>query len=376
MAKRDFYEVLGVDRSASEAELKSAYRKLAMKLHPDRNPDDAEAERGFKEVNEAYDVLRDGDKRAAYDRYGHAAFEGAAAQGAGGFEFSGGFADIFDEMFGDFVGGGRGRRQANSRGADLRYNLDVTLEDAFAGRQTRVRVNTAISCETCQGSGAEGGAAPATCPSCHGAGKIRAQQGFFTVERSCPTCHGAGRVIDNPCRACSGAGRVEREKTLSVNIPAGVEDGTRIRVAGEGEAGLRGGPAGDLYIFVSIKPHRFFRRDSADIQCRVPIPLTTAALGGSIEVPTIDGNRARVNVPAGTQTGQQFRLRGKGMSVLRSNARGDMYVQAQVETPVNLTKQQRELLRQFDEAGGGRSHSPEAEGFFTKVKELWDDFRE
>jgi molecular chaperone DnaJ len=376
MAKRDYYEVLGVDRSADESEMKSSYRKLAMKLHPDRNPDDADAERGFKEVNEAYDVLRNQDKRAAYDRYGHAAFEGAAAQGAGGYEFSGGFADIFDEMFGDFVGGGRTRRQANSRGADLRYNLDVTLEDAFAGKQTRVRVNTSISCETCQGSGAEGGAAPATCPSCHGAGKIRAQQGFFTVERSCPTCHGAGRVIDNPCGACGGAGRVEREKTLSVNIPAGVEDGTRIRVAGEGEAGLRGGPAGDLYIFVSIKPHRFFRRDSADIQCRVPIPLTTAALGGTLEVPTIDGNRARVNVPAGTQTGQQFRLRSKGMSVLRSNARGDMYVQAHVETPVNLTKNQRELLRQFDEAGGGSSHSPEAEGFFTKVKELWEDFKE
>jgi len=376
MAKRDYYEVLGADRSAAAPQLKSAYRKLAMQLHPDRNPDDAEAERKFKEVNEAYDVLRDDDKRAAYDRYGHAAFEGAAGQGAGGYDFGGGFADIFDEMFGDFGGGGRGRRQSNARGADLRYNLDVTLEDAFAGKQTRVRVNTSVSCETCQGTGAEGGAAPAACPSCHGAGKIRAQQGFFTVERSCPTCHGAGRVIDNPCRACAGAGRVEKEKTLSINIPAGVEDGTRIRVAGEGEAGLRGGPAGDLYIFVSIKPHRFFRRESADIYCRVPIPMTTATLGGTIEVPTIDGNRARVNVPAGTQTGQQFRLRGKGMSVLRSNARGDMYVQSQVETPVNLTKQQRELFRQFDDAGGGRSHSPEAEGFFTKVKELWEDFKE
>jgi len=376
MAKQDYYDVLGVDRSASEAELKSAYRKLAMQLHPDRNPDDAEAEHRFKEVNEAYDVLRDADKRAAYDRYGHAAFEGAAASGAAGFDFSGGFADIFDEMFGDFVGGGRGRRQSNSRGADLRYNLDVTLEDAFAGKQTRVRVNTSVACDTCNGTGAEGGAAPAACPSCHGAGKIRAQQGFFTVERSCPTCHGAGRVIENPCRTCGGAGRVDKEKTLSINIPAGVEDGTRIRVAGEGEAGLRGGPAGDLYIFVSIKPHRFFRRDGADIYCRVPIPMTTATLGGTIEVPTIDGNRARVNVPTGTQTGQQFRLRAKGMSVLRSNTRGDMYVQAQVETPVNLTKKQRELLRQFDDAGGGRSHSPEAEGFFTKVKELWEDFKE
>ncbi|NKB49253.1 MAG: molecular chaperone DnaJ [Alphaproteobacteria bacterium] len=380
MAKRDFYEVLGVERSADAAEMKSAYRKLAMQHHPDRNPGDAEAERKFKEVNEAYDALRDDDKRAAYDRYGHAAFEGggAAGAGAGGFDFGGGgFADIFDEMFGDFGGGGgRGRRQANVHGADLRYNLDVTLEDAFAGKQTRVRVNTSVSCETCNGSGAEGGAAPVACPSCHGAGKIRAQQGFFTVERSCPTCQGAGRVIDNPCRECAGAGRVEREKTLSVNIPSGVEDGTRIRVSGEGEAGLRGGPPGDLYIFVSIKPHRFFGREGADIYCRVPIPMTTAVLGGTLEVPTIDGNRARVNIPAGTQTGQQFRLRGKGMTVLRSSARGDMYVQSQVETPVNLTKKQRELLREFGEAGGSKSQSPEAEGFFTKVKELWEDFKE
>lgn len=377
MAKKDFYEVLGVDRSADAATMKSAYRKLAMQHHPDRNPDDAEAEQKFKEVNEAYDVLRDDDKRAAYDRYGHAAFEGGGPQGggAGGFDFGGGFSDIFDEMFGDFAGG-RGRRQANVHGADLRYNLDVTLEDAFAGKQTRVRVNTSVSCESCQGSGAEGGATPVACPSCHGAGKIRAQQGFFTVERSCPTCQGAGRVIDNPCRECAGAGRVEREKTLSVNIPSGVEDGTRIRVSGEGEAGLRGGPPGDLYIFVSIKPHRFFGREGADIYCRVPIPMTTAVLGGTLEVPTIDGNRARVNVPAGTQTGQQFRLRGKGMTVLRSSARGDMYVQSQVETPVNLTKKQRELLREFDESGGGKSHSPEAEGFFTKVKELWEDFKE
>jgi molecular chaperone DnaJ len=376
MAKKDFYEVLGVDRSADAGAMKSAYRKLAMQHHPDRNPGDAEAEQKFKEVNEAYDVLRDDDKRAAYDRYGHAAFEGGGPQGgAGGFDFGGGFSDIFDEMFGDFAGG-RGRRQANVHGADLRYNLDVTLEDAFAGKQTRVRVNTSVSCESCQGSGAEGGATPVACPSCHGAGKIRAQQGFFTVERSCPTCQGAGRVIDNPCRECAGAGRVEREKTLSVNIPSGVEDGTRIRVSGEGEAGLRGGPPGDLYIFVSIKPHRFFGREGADIYCRVPIPMTTAVLGGTLEVPTIDGNRARVNVPAGTQTGQQFRLRGKGMTVLRSSARGDMYVQSQVETPVNLTKKQRELLREFDKSGGGKSHSPEAEGFFTKVKELWEDFKE
>jgi molecular chaperone DnaJ len=374
---------LGVDRGADAATLKSAYRKLAKELHPDRNPDNADAERQFKEINQAYDILKDDDKRAAYDRYGHEAFEGGAGgpgggQGGGGFDFSGGgFADIFDEMFGMGGRGGGGRRQASTRGSDLRYNLDVNLEDAFAGKQTRVRVNASAACDSCHGSGAAGGADPVGCPSCQGAGKVRAQQGFFTVERTCPTCHGAGRVVDNPCGVCSGAGRMDKEKTLSVNVPAGIEDGTRIRVAGEGEAGLRGGPPGDLYIFVTIRPHRFFRRDGADIQCRVPIPMTTASLGGSIEVPTIDGARARVNIPAGTQTGQQFRLRSKGMSVLRANARGDMYVQAQIETPVDLTKDQRDLLKQFEDAGGGSTkHSPESEGFFTKVKEFWDDLKD
>jgi len=382
MADKDFYETLGVDRGADAGALKSAYRKLAKELHPDRNPDNEDAERQFKEINQAYDILKDDDKRAAYDRYGHEAFEGGAGggQGGGGFDFSGGgFADIFDEMFGEFTSGrrGGGRRQASTRGSDLRYNLDVNLEDAFAGKQTRVRVNASAPCDSCQGSGASGGAEPVGCPSCQGAGKVRAQQGFFTVERTCPTCHGAGRVIDNPCDACGGAGRMNKEKTLSVNVPDGIEDGTRIRVAGEGEAGLRGGPSGDLYIFVTIRPHRFFLRDGADIQCRVPIPMTTATLGGSIEVPTIDGARARVNIPAGTQTGQQFRLRAKGMSVLRANSRGDMYVQAQIETPVNLTKDQRELLNQFADAGGGSTkHSPESEGFFTKVKEFWDDLKD
>jgi molecular chaperone DnaJ len=381
MADKDFYQTLGVERGADAAAIKSAYRRLAKELHPDRNPGDAEAERRFKEINQAYDILKDDEKRAAYDRFGHAAFKQGGGPGAGaggGFDFSGsGFADIFDEMFGEFMGGRGGRRQSSTRGSDLRYNLDVNLEDAFTGKQTRVRVNASAACDECHGSGAAGGAEPVACPSCQGHGKVRAQQGFFTVERTCPTCHGAGRVIDNPCGACAGAGRVNREKTLSVNIPAGIEDGTRIRVAGEGEAGLRGGPAGDLYIFVTIRPHRFFRRDGANIQCRVPIPMTTAALGGSIEVPTVDGARARVNIPAGTQTGQQFRLRGKGMSVLRSNARGDMYVQAQIETPVNLTREQRDLLKQFAEAGGGSdTHSPESEGFFSKVKEFWDDLKE
>ncbi len=381
MADKDFYEILGVDRGADAAAIKSAYRRLAKELHPDRNPGDETAEQRFKEVNQAYDILKDDEKRAAYDRFGPSAFDGTGGPQGGGFDFNGGggFADIFDEMFGEFMGGrgGGNRRRASTRGSDLRYNLDVSLEDAFKGKQARVRVNASAACEECHGSGAAGGAEPTACPSCQGQGKIRAQQGFFTVERTCPTCHGAGRVIDNPCGPCGGAGRVNKEKTLSVNIPAGIEDGTRIRVAGEGEAGLRGGPPGDLYIFVTIRPHRFFRREGADIHCRVPIPMTTAALGGSIEVPAIDGSRARVNIPAGTQTGQQFRLRNKGMSVLRSSAHGDMYVQAQIETPVNLTKEQRDLLKKFEDSGGGSTkHSPESEGFFTKVKEFWDDLKE
>lgn len=380
MADMDYYQVLGVDRGADAAAIKVSYRRLAKELHPDRNPGDAKAEQRFKEINQAYDILKDEQKRAAYDRYGHEAFQnGGGGNAGGGFDNGGGFADIFDEMFGEFMGGrgGGGRRRAASRGSDLRYNLDVSLEDAFVGKQARVKVNASAPCDECRGSGAAGGANPVNCPTCQGVGKVRAQQGFFTVERTCPTCHGAGRVIENPCGPCSGSGRLNKEKTLSVNIPAGIEDGTRIRVAGEGEAGLQGGPSGDLYIFVAIRPHRFFRRDSTDIHCRVPIPMTTASLGGSIEVPSIDGGRARVNIPAGTQTGQQFRLRAKGMSALRSSMRGDMYVQAQVETPVNLTKDQREILKEFEETGGGSvKHSPESEGFFTKVKEFWDDLKD
>jgi molecular chaperone DnaJ len=379
MAKADYYETLGVARGASADDVKKAYRKLAMQFHPDRNPGDKTAEHKFREINEAYDVLKDEQKRAAYDRFGHAAFEangGAGGFRGGGFDFSTGFADIFDEMFGEFAGTRR-RGNANLRGSDLRYNLEVTLEEAFRGSQAKVRVPTSAVCDSCKGTGGEGGAQAATCRTCQGHGRVRAQQGFFTIERTCPTCQGAGRVIRDPCRSCQGSGRVAREKTLSVTIPAGVEDGTRIRLAGEGEAGLRGAPPGDLYIFLSIKPHAFFRRDGGNIFCRVPIPMVTAALGGTIEVPTVDGTRARVNVPAGTQTGHQFRLRGKGMSVLRSNARGDMYIESVVETPVNLTKRQRELLRTFEEEGGGsKSHSPESAGFFAKVRELWDDLTE
>lgn len=374
MAKRDYYEVLGVARGASDAELKAAFRKAAMQHHPDRNPGNPEAEHKFKEVNEAYDVLRDQQRRSAYDRFGHEAFEGGAGGGRGGAGFEGfgaGFADIFDEMFGDIMGTRRGGSQR--RGADLRYNMGISLEDAFRGKQAEIRVPSTVTCESCDGSGAEKGSQPITCPSCQGRGKIRAQQGFFTIERTCPACHGVGQVIKNPCKSCHGAGRVQREKTLAVNIPAGVEEGTRIRLAGEGEAGLRGGPPGDLYIFIAVTPHPLFRREGSDLFCRVPIAMTTAALGGTIEVPTIEGTRAQVNVPAGTQTGRQFRLRGKGMPQLRGGAGGDLYIQTVVETPMNLTKRQRELLKEFQKAGDEADTHPEAHGFLAKVKELWNE---
>jgi molecular chaperone DnaJ len=381
MSKRDYYDVLGVDKSASADDMKKAYRKLAMKYHPDRNPDDADAEQKFKELNEAYEVLKDDQKRAAYDRFGHAAFEGGGPGGGGGFHGfggAGGFSDIFEEMFGEFMGGGRrgGGGRANTRGADLRYNMDITLEEAFAGKKTTVNVPTSVACDTCSGSGAKPGTQPKSCSTCGGMGRVRAQQGFFTIERTCPACQGQGKVIADPCGDCGGAGRVRRDKTLEVTIPAGVEDGTRIRLAGEGEAGLRGGPPGDLYIFLSVAPHRLFQREGANIQCRVPIPMTTAALGGAIEVPSIDGGRAKVNIPAGTQTGTQFRLRGKGMSVLRSSARGDMFIQAVVETPMNLTRRQKELLEEFARENGDDATSPESHGFFKKVKEFFEDLTE
>jgi molecular chaperone DnaJ len=376
MAKQDFYEVLGVAKSASPDELKTAYRKLAMKHHPDRNPGDKSAEQKFKEINEAYDILKDDQKRAAYDRFGHAAFEQGGGRGPGDFGFSGGFADIFDEMFGEFMGGGRRGQGGPNRGNDLRYNLEISLEESFRGKQTTIRVQTLVACDHCNGSGAEAGSKPIACPTCHGRGRVRAQQGFFTIERTCTSCQGVGRVIDNPCRVCSGQGRTRREKTLSVNIPPGVEDGTRIRLAGEGEVGVRGASAGDLYIFITIAPHRIFQRDGANIYCRVPLPITTAALGGTIEVPTVEGNRTRVSVPAGTQSGHQFRLRSKGMTVLRSTARGDMFIEAIVETPVNLTKRQQELLREFEKEGENRRTHPESEGFFARVKEFFEDLRE
>jgi molecular chaperone DnaJ len=378
MAKQDFYDILGVAKSADAEELKRAYRKLAMQWHPDRNPGDKSAEHKFKDINEAYDVLKDDQKRAAYDRFGHAAFEnGSRGPGDGGFAggFSGGFADIFEEMFGA-MGGGRRTQSGPARGSDLRYNIEVSLEDAFRGKQTTIRVASFGHCDTCKGSGAEPGSRPVSCRTCQGHGRVRAQQGFFTIERPCPTCQGSGQIIEKPCKGCGGQGRVRREKTLSVNIPAGVEDGTRIRLAGEGEVGVHGAAPGDLYIFVSIAQHQIFQRDGANIFCRVPIPFTTAALGGTIEVPTVEGSRTRVTVPPGTQSGHQFRLRSKGMTVLRSPARGDMYIQAIVETPVNLSKRQQELLREFEKAGESGKTSPESEGFFARVKEFFGDLRE
>ncbi|WP_206934238.1 molecular chaperone DnaJ [Roseococcus thiosulfatophilus] len=375
MAKRDYYEVLGVGREASEDDLKKAYRKLAMKYHPDRNQGDADAEGRFKEVNEAYDTLKDADKRAAYDRFGHAAFEGGMGGGGngGGHPFGGGgFEDIFEEMFGRFGGRSGGGRAASGRGADLRQEVHISMEEAFAGTKKTIRVPSSVQCEACTGTGAENGKPNVqTCGTCRGAGKVRAQQGFFLIERTCPTCNGSGQIIKNPCKVCQGAGRVQRDRTLNVTIPAGVEDGTRIRLSGEGEAGLRGAPAGDLYVDIGVHAHPIFQREGPNIMVRVPLRMTQAALGGAVEVPSIDGSRASVKIPAGTQTGDNFRLRGKGFSVLRSAARGDMYVQVVVETPQNLTPKQRELLEAF-EAEAAKGGSPESEGFFAKVKEFWD----
>jgi molecular chaperone DnaJ len=371
MSKRDYYEVLGVTRSCTEVELKAAFRKLAMQHHPDRNPGDKDCEHRFKEINEAYDVLKDGDKRAAYDRFGHAAFEHGGMGHGFGADFGSTFADIFEGIFG--MGTGRGRGSGRERGSDLRYNMEISLDEAFTGKTAQIRIPTSVTCEACSGSGAKAGTKPKPCATCGGAGKIRHAQGFFTLERTCPTCHGRGQVIDDPCKVCSGGGRVTRERTLSVNIPTGVEDGTRIRLAGEGEAGLRGGPTGDLYIFLEVAPHEFFQRDGADLHCRVPVSMASAALGGEFEVPAIDGSKVRVKVPAGTQTGRRFRLAGKGMPVLRTKQTGDMYVQVAVETPQNLTKRQRELLAEFEKLSSDATQ-PESVGFFSRVKEFLDGF--
>ncbi len=369
VAKRDFYETLGVARTATDAELKAAFRKAAMQCHPDRHPGDKQAEARFKELNEAYQHLSDGQKRAAYDRYGHAAFEQGGGMNDG---FATSMSDIFDDLFGDIMGRRGGRNAAGKeRGADLRYNLEITLEDAYNGKTATIKLPTSVTCDGCAGSGAKAGSKPVTCKTCAGHGRIRAQQGFFAIERTCPGCGGRGQTIDNPCEKCGGAGRVTRERTLSVNMPAGVEDGTRIRLSGEGEAGLRGGAAGDLYIFLSIKPHPFFQRDGADLYCRVPISMVQAALGGEFSVRTLDGGDAKVRIPEGAQSGHQMRLRGKGMPVLRSREFGDLYIQANVETPQNLTRRQRELLTEFD-AESSQKTQPESSGFFAKMKEFFE----
>jgi molecular chaperone DnaJ len=371
MAKRCYYQTLEVDRAASDGDIKAAFRKQAMQCHPDRHPGDKTAEHRFKEINEAYEVLKDPDKRAAYDRFGHAAFEHGMGNGPAGFgaDFGTTFSDLFEGIFG--MSAGRGRSSGRERGADLRYNMEITLQEAFTGKNAQIRIPTPVTCEACAGSGAKAGTKPKTCSMCGGHGRVRHAQGFFTLERTCPNCHGRGQSIDTPCGSCGGSGRVARERTLAVNIPAGVEDGTRIRLAGEGEAGVRGGPSGDLYIFLSIGGHPFFQRDGADLHCRVPVSMVTATLGGEFEVPTIDGGKTKVKVPEGTQSGRRFRLGGKGMPVLRSRQSGDMYVQVVVETPRQLTKKQRELLAEFERLSSSETQ-PESSGFLGKVKEFLD----
>lgn len=386
MAEKDFYKTLGVNKSAGADEIKKAYRKLAMKYHPDQNKDNPEAEEKFKAINEAYDILKDDQKRAAYDQYGASAFDGSMGGGFGGGRAggmgAGAFSDIFEDMFGDFMGGRGDGRSSHSpaRGSDLQYAMELTLEEAYKGKEAKIKIPVNETCDSCDGTGAEKGTSVETCSTCGGIGRVRQQQGFFTIERTCPTCHGEGTIIKSPCKKCGGSGRVRTSKTLKVNIPAGVETGRRIRLNGEGEAGLRGGPRGDLYVMINVKTHRLFNRDGANLYCRVPITITRAALGGEIEVPTIEGTRAKVKIPAGTQTGQQFRLRSKGMTMLRSDARGDMYIEIFVETPVNLNKKQQDLLQDLDQTMSDRKsankNSPESSGFFKKIREFWDDLSE
>ncbi len=370
MAKRDYYEVLGVNRDASEEEIKKAYRRLAMKYHPDRNPDNPKAEELFKEAKEAYEILTDASKRQAYDQFGHAGVDPQAGMG-GGFGGMGGFADAFSDIFGDIFGGGRGRSNVY-RGADLRYNLEITLEEAARGTETRIRIPTMVECEACHGTGARKGSEPKICPTCGGHGQVRIQQGFFSIQQTCPRCHGSGRYIPDPCPTCHGAGRVKQHKTLSVKIPAGVDEGDRIRLSGEGEPGVNGGPPGDLYVQIHLKAHAVFQRDRDDLHCEMPISFVTAALGGEIEIPTLDGV-AKLKIPAETQTGKVFRLRGKGIKGVRSSAPGDLLCHVVVETPINLTERQKELLREFEEISQGNAakHNPKAQGWMDRVREFF-----
>ena len=372
MAKRDYYEVLGVNRDASEDDIKKSYRKLAMKWHPDRNPENPKAEERFKEAKEAYEILSDPQKRPAYDQFGHAGVDPSAGGGAAGAGAGfGGFADAFGDIFGDIFGGGRGRSGVY-RGADLRYNLEISLEDAARGTETRIRIPAMEECGTCHGSGAKPGTTPTTCTTCQGHGQVRMQQGFFSIQQTCPRCHGSGKMVASPCSACSGAGRIKQHKTLSVKIPAGVDEGDRIRLSGEGEAGVNSGPAGDLYVVIHLKPHPVFTRDHNDLHCEMPISFTAAALGGEIEIPTLDGY-AKIKIPQGTQTNQMFRLRGKGIKGVRSSAHGDLICHVAIETPVNLTARQKDLLAELEainQKDGGR-HNPRAKSWMEKVKEFF-----
>jgi molecular chaperone DnaJ len=375
VAKRDYYETLGVNRDASDEDIKKAYRKLAMKWHPDRNPDNPKAEEHFKEAKEAYEVLSDAKKRGAYDQFGHAGVDPSAAAGAGaGAGFGGaGFGDIFSDIFGEIFGGGRAGRSTVFRGADLRYNLEIALEQAARGFETKIRIPAVAECATCHGSGARPGTQPQTCPTCRGAGQVRVSQGPFSMAQTCPRCHGSGKVVAHPCATCGGAGRVKLQKTLQVRIPAGVDEGDRVRLAGEGEPGVGGGPPGDLYVQVHIKPHPVFQRDHDDLHCEMPISIASAALGGEIEIPTLDGS-ARIKIPAETQSGKTFRLRGKGIKGVRSQSPGDLYCHVIVETPVDLTARQRELLREFEAISQKDTarHNPRAKGWFDKVKEFFE----
>jgi molecular chaperone DnaJ len=369
MSKRDYYEILGLNRDASVDDIKKAYRRLAMKWHPDRNPDHPKAEEHFKEAKEAYEVLSEPQKRAAYDQFGHAGIDPSAA-GAGGFGAGGfgGFSEAFSDIFGDIFGGGRGTNVY--RGADLRYNLEISLEESARGTETRIRIPTLEECTTCHGSGAKPGTEPSTCPTCHGHGQVRIQQGFFSIQQTCPRCHGSGKVVGHPCKDCQGVGRVKKHKTLSVRIPAGVDNGDRIRLAGEGEAGVNGGPPGDLFVLIHVKAHPVFTRDSNDLHCEMPVSFATAALGGEIEIPSLDGH-VKIRVPEETQNGQVFRLRGKGIRSVRSQEQGDLLCHVVVETPINLTERQRELLREFETLGQGSSQNPRAKGWMEKVREFF-----
>ena len=371
MSKRDYYEVLGVSKDASAQELKKAYRRVAMKHHPDRNPDNKESEEKFKEASEAYEVLSDAQKRAAYDQYGHAGVEGAAGAGGQGF---GSFSDIFSDVFGDIFGGAGGRRGGPARGADLRYTLDLSLEDAVRGTTVKIQVPTLVVCGTCDGSGAKPGTSVKTCSTCGGAGQVRMQQGFFSVQQTCPTCRGKGTVISDPCRACRGQGRVEETKTLSVKVPPGVDTGDRIRLSGEGEPGADGGPAGDLYVQVNVLEHEFFQRDGKNLYCEVPISMFDACLGGDLEVPTLDG-RVKLKIPAETQTGKLFRMRGKGVTPVRGGAAGDLLCRVVLETPVNLSKKQKDMLEELRDSMSGQKNSPKQESWFEGMKNFFGDMK-